>query len=78
MRPPAAASCTRCTTSWACNDLLVLSTCNRTEVYYAAEDDRSREIILALGHLEGPRRHRPVPALLRPAARRRRGRAAPV
>ncbi|GAB2852870.1 glutamyl-tRNA reductase [Hymenobacter ruber] len=34
------------------NDLLVLSTCNRTEVYYAAEDDRSREIILALGHLK--------------------------
>ena len=33
-------------------DLLVLSTCNRTEVYYAAEDDRSREIILALGHLK--------------------------
>ena len=37
------------------SDLLVLSTCNRTEVYYAAEDDRSREIILALGHLK----HRP-------------------
>ena len=34
------------------NDLLVLSTCNRTEVYYAAEDDRSREIILALGYLK--------------------------
>ncbi|MBU6120294.1 glutamyl-tRNA reductase [Hymenobacter siberiensis] len=34
------------------NDLLVLSTCNRTEVYYTAEDDRSREIILALGHLK--------------------------
>ncbi|MBJ6109091.1 glutamyl-tRNA reductase [Hymenobacter sp. BT523] len=34
------------------SDLLVLSTCNRTEVYYAAEDDRSREIILALGHLK--------------------------
>ena len=35
------------------SDLLVLSTCNRTEVYYAAEDDRGREIILALGHLKG-------------------------
>ena len=34
------------------NDLLVLSTCNRTEVYYAADDDRSREIILALGQLK--------------------------
>jgi glutamyl-tRNA reductase len=34
------------------SDLLVLSTCNRTEVYYAAEGDRSREIILALGHLK--------------------------
>ncbi|WP_310394893.1 glutamyl-tRNA reductase [Hymenobacter sp.] len=34
------------------SDLLVLSTCNRTEVYYAADDDRSREIILALGHLK--------------------------
>jgi glutamyl-tRNA reductase len=35
------------------SDLLVLSTCNRTEVYYAADDDRSREIILALGDLKG-------------------------
>ena len=35
------------------SDLLVLSTCNRTEVYYAAEDDRSREVILALGALKG-------------------------
>ena len=35
------------------SDLLVLSTCNRTEVYYAADDDRSREIILALGALKG-------------------------
>ena len=35
------------------SDLLVLSTCNRTEVYYAAPDDRSREIILALGDLKG-------------------------
>jgi glutamyl-tRNA reductase len=34
------------------SDLLVLSTCNRTEVYYTAEDDRSREIILALGDLK--------------------------
>jgi|SRR6476661_1016055 len=34
------------------SDLLVLSTCNRTEVYYAADDDRSREIILALGDLK--------------------------
>jgi len=34
------------------SDLLVLSTCNRTEIYYAAEDDRSREVILALGHLK--------------------------
>ncbi len=33
-------------------DLLVLSTCNRTEVYYAADDDRSRDIILALGELK--------------------------
>ena len=33
-------------------DLLVLSTCNRTEIYYAAEDDRSRDIILALGDLK--------------------------
>ena len=34
------------------SDVLVLSTCNRTEVYYAAEDDHSREIILALGALK--------------------------
>lgn len=33
-------------------DLLVLSTCQRTEVYYAAEHDRSREIIHALGSLK--------------------------
>jgi glutamyl-tRNA reductase len=33
-------------------DLLVLSTCNRTEVYYAADEDRSREVILALGDLK--------------------------
>ncbi|TPG63063.1 glutamyl-tRNA reductase [Hymenobacter nivis] len=35
------------------SDLLVLSTCNRTEVYYAADDDRSRDVILALGALKG-------------------------
>ena len=34
-------------------DLLVLSTCNRTEVYYAAEQDHSVDIILALGQLKG-------------------------
>lgn len=34
------------------SDLLVLSTCNRTEIYYAADDDRSREIILALGEVK--------------------------
>ena len=34
-------------------DLLVLSTCNRTEVYYAAEHDQSKAIITALGHLKG-------------------------
>ena len=34
-------------------DLLVLSTCNRTEVYYAAEQDQSVDIILALGQLKG-------------------------
>lgn len=37
------------------NDLLVLSTCNRTEVYYAHELDRSAAIIAALGELK----HRP-------------------
>lgn len=35
------------------NDLLVLSTCNRTEVYYTAEHDQSTAIITALGHLKG-------------------------
>ena len=34
------------------SDLLVLSTCNRTEVYYAADDDRGRDVILALGALK--------------------------
>ena len=36
------------------SDLLVLSTCNRTEIYYAAERDQSPAIIEALGQL---RRH---------------------
>ena len=35
------------------NDLLVLSTCNRTEIYYADEADRSREILVALADLKG-------------------------
>ncbi|MGY2134777.1 glutamyl-tRNA reductase [Hymenobacter sp. HD11105] len=34
-------------------DLLVLSTCNRTEVYYAAETDQSHTIMMALGHVKG-------------------------
>ncbi|WP_210521639.1 glutamyl-tRNA reductase [Hymenobacter terricola] len=34
------------------SDLLVLSTCQRTEVYYAAGPDRSPEIMLALGQLK--------------------------
>lgn len=34
-------------------DLLVLSTCNRTEVYYAAPQDQSPVIIEALGQLKG-------------------------
>ena len=33
-------------------DLLVLSTCQRTEVYYAGAQDCSGEILLALGHLK--------------------------
>ena len=33
-------------------DLLVLSTCNRTEVYYAAEHDQSAAIIAALARLK--------------------------
>ncbi|MDU0372032.1 glutamyl-tRNA reductase [Hymenobacter endophyticus] len=35
------------------SDLLVLSTCNRTEVYYTAEDDQQIAIIDALGHTKG-------------------------
>ncbi|MFD2785663.1 glutamyl-tRNA reductase [Hymenobacter rubripertinctus] len=35
------------------SDLLVLSTCNRTEVYYSAERDQSPAIIEALGELKG-------------------------
>ncbi|UOQ69487.1 glutamyl-tRNA reductase [Hymenobacter volaticus] len=35
------------------SDLLVLSTCNRTEVYYAAEKDQSAAIIEALGQVKG-------------------------
>lgn len=35
------------------SDLLVLSTCNRTEVYYAAEQDLSSTIFQALGKLTG-------------------------
>ena len=34
------------------SDLLVLSTCNRTEIYYAHEDDYSAAIIRALGELK--------------------------
>ncbi|HEX8349874.1 MAG TPA: glutamyl-tRNA reductase [Hymenobacter sp.] len=34
-------------------DLLVLSTCNRTEVYYSADRDQSPAIIEALGQLKG-------------------------
>lgn len=33
-------------------DLLVLSTCNRTEIYYAHDDDQSAAIIQALGALK--------------------------
>ena len=36
----------------ALQDLLVLSTCNRTEVYYAAEHDQSAAIIAALARLK--------------------------
>ncbi|MBC6991662.1 glutamyl-tRNA reductase [Hymenobacter sp. BT491] len=35
------------------SDLLVLSTCNRTEVYYAADRDQSPAIIEALSQLKG-------------------------
>ncbi|MDB5236474.1 MAG: glutamyl-tRNA reductase [Hymenobacter sp.] len=34
-------------------DVLVLSTCNRTEVYYAAEGDQSVAIVAALGEVAG-------------------------
>jgi len=34
-------------------DLLVLSTCNRTEIYYSAEYDQSPAIIEALGQIKG-------------------------
>ncbi|SNR73661.1 glutamyl-tRNA reductase [Hymenobacter mucosus] len=37
----------------ALTDLLVLSTCNRTEIYYSAERDQSPAIIAALGQLKG-------------------------
>ena len=33
-------------------DLLVLSTCNRTEVYYSADHDRSAAVIEALARLK--------------------------
>ncbi|MFA0961394.1 glutamyl-tRNA reductase [Roseivirga sp. BDSF3-8] len=35
------------------NDVMVLSTCNRTEVYYSADDDRSDEIIKLIGIEKG-------------------------
>src|SRR5688572_238732 len=35
------------------SDLLVLSTCNRTEVYYTADQDYSTEIIKLLGITKG-------------------------
>ena len=35
------------------SDVLVLSTCNRTEVYYAAETDQSAVIIATLGQVKG-------------------------
>ena len=35
------------------SDLLVLSTCNRTEVYYSAESNQSAAIIEALGQVKG-------------------------
>ncbi|GAA3921008.1 glutamyl-tRNA reductase [Hymenobacter algoricola] len=37
----------------ALQDLLVLSTCNRTEIYYSAERDQSPAIIEALAQLKG-------------------------
>lgn len=35
------------------SDLLVLSTCNRTEVYYAADEDHSADIVKLLGLTKG-------------------------
>lgn len=35
------------------NDLLVVSTCNRTEIYYSSEDDKSAEIIKFLKIVKG-------------------------
>ncbi|MGB3183702.1 MAG: glutamyl-tRNA reductase [Cyclobacteriaceae bacterium] len=35
------------------NDVLVLSTCNRTEIYYSSEEDRSDEIIKLIGVEKG-------------------------
>ena len=35
------------------NDLLVLSTCNRTEIYYSSDKDLSSEIIVYLGSKKG-------------------------
>lgn len=37
---------------WGLTDVLVLSTCQRTEVYYAAAQDRSHEILLTLSVLK--------------------------
>jgi len=35
------------------SDIMVLSTCNRTEVYYSADEDRSSEIVKLLGIAKG-------------------------
>src|SRR5687768_18527241 len=35
------------------SDLLVVSTCNRTEVYYSSEEDYSKEIIKLIGIEKG-------------------------
>ena len=35
------------------SDILILSTCNRTEVYYSHEEDRTTEIIKLLGIKNG-------------------------
>jgi len=43
-------------------DLLVLSTCQRTEVYYAAEHDYNGQIIQALGRVK----HTVIPASWQP------------